>query len=199
MNALTLPIYDEISRALTADVLLDIQRVIIPDCPVPEAERKAMRQAVSRRFAQLNFNVKPAHPNGRWTRHIVLLLVLWTLGFGLPAFAAPIKPCDVVNAIVGEAAGQPYIVKLGVAEAIHNRGSLKGVYGLNAAHNRNEPAWVWRDARLAWAQCKTTHITKGATSFGNRNDVAKGTFAGLQLVCVLGAGKDATYFFKRPA
>jgi hypothetical protein len=110
--------------------------------------------------------------------------------------AAPITECDAVRAIVGEAAGQPYIVKIGVAEAIHNRGTLKGVYGLNAAHNRTEPAWVWRDARVAWAESKRTNITHGATHFGNRSDVAKGTFAGLKFICVLGAGKDATYFFK---
>jgi hypothetical protein len=107
-----------------------------------------------------------------------------------------ISECDAVRAIVGEAAGQPYIVKLGVAEAIHNRGSLNGVYGLNAAHNRTEPAWVWRDGRRAWEQSKSTSITHGATHFGNRSDVMKGTFAGLQFTCQIGTGKDATYFFK---
>lgn len=47
------------------------------------------------------------------------------------------------------AAGQPYSVKLGIGEAVHNRGTLKGVYGFHAAHNASEPAWVWRDARRA--------------------------------------------------
>jgi hypothetical protein len=125
-----------------------------------------------------------------------LVIFLLCVSASLRLSAAPISNSDAVRAIVGEAAGQPYIVKLAVAEAIHNRGTLCGVYGLNAAHNRTEPAWVWRDGRRAWAQSKTTAITHGATHFGNRSDVLKGTFTGLKLTCVLGTGRDATYFFK---
>jgi hypothetical protein len=103
---------------------------------------------------------------------------------------------DATNAIVGEAAGQPYTVKLGVAGALRNRGTLQGVYGYNATHNQFEPDWVWRDAEKAWHESAQRDITNGATHFGSANDVASGTFIGLKLVCVLGTGKDATYFFK---
>jgi hypothetical protein len=103
---------------------------------------------------------------------------------------------QATNAIVGEAAGQPYIVKLGVAGALRNRGTLRGVYGYNALHNQYEPKWVWVDAKRAWRESAQRDITHGATHFGSADDVAKGTFTSLQLVCVLGTDKDATYFFK---
>ena len=51
------------------------------------------------------------------------------------ALAAQVLPNDdktkirVVNAIIGEAEGEPYRGKLAVACAIRNRGSLQGVYG----------------------------------------------------------------------
>ncbi len=103
---------------------------------------------------------------------------------------------DATNAIVGEAAGQPYLVKLGVAGALRNRGTLQGVYGLNAAHNQFEPDWVWRDAQRAWSESAEHDITHGATHFGTAGDVATGIFAGMKLVCIIGTGKDSLYFFK---
>lgn len=110
--------------------------------------------------------------------------------------AKPVTPAEAVRAIVGEAAGQPYAVKLGVACAIRHRGTLHGVYGLNAAHNATEPARVWNDARRAWRESATTDAVAGADHFGNASDVAKGTFIGMTLVATLGTGKDTTYFFK---
>jgi len=109
---------------------------------------------------------------------------------------AATRPADCVDAIVGEAAGAPYIVKQGVAEALRNRGTLHGVYGLHAAHNAGEPGWVWRDARRAWTESTTTNLVHGATHFGNLDDVRKGTFAGMTLTAVLGTGRNDTYFFK---
>jgi hypothetical protein len=108
---------------------------------------------------------------------------------------------DAVDAIVGESAGQPYAVKLGIADALRNRGSklkhpLRGVYGFHARHNAGEPARVWNDARRAWTESATVHPVKGAQYFGNADDVRKGTFAGMTLTAVIGTGKDATYFFK---
>jgi len=97
---------------------------------------------------------------------------------------------------VGEAAGQPYAVKLAVGEAIRNRATLRGVYGFHAAHNQFEPAWVWRDARRAWTESAGTNVVKGATHFGSAADVAKGTFKGMKLTVVIGTGRDATYFFR---
>lgn len=109
--------------------------------------------------------------------------------------------CQPVRAIVGEAAGQPYAVKLAVACAIRNRcvphgPGLRGVYGLNAAHNATEPAKVWQEAARAWAESARRDVTGGADHFGNASDVRKGTFSGMRLVAVVGAGRDATYFFR---
>jgi hypothetical protein len=109
---------------------------------------------------------------------------------------AAVTPGDVTNAVVGEAAGDPYIVKLGIAAACYNRGTLHGVYGFHARHNATEPAWVWREAARAAAEGRRHDITHGANHFGNAEDVRKGTFAGMTLTVVLGEGKHKTYFFK---
>ena len=56
---------------------------------------------------------------------------------------------------------------LAVAGAIRNRGSLKGVCGVKAKHVDKQPAWVWRQAELAWAMSATNDITHGATHWEN--------------------------------
>jgi len=132
------------------------------------------------------------------------LIPIFALVAAFNTQAAQISDADATNAIVGEAAAQPYIVKLGIAEALRNRCNvfkhpLRGVYGFNAAHNAGESKRVWKDARLAWTTATSapkSSIVGGAIHFGNRSDVDKGTFAGMKLTRVLGAGKDATYFFK---
>ena len=122
--------------------------------------------------------------------------LLICLSFSTLAARATVDNSQAVTAIVGEAAGESYSVKLAVAAAIRNRNSLRGVYGLNAAHNASEPAWVWRDARRAWTESAMTDPTHGANHFGNADDVRKGTFEGMKLTLVLGSGRTATYFFK---
>jgi hypothetical protein len=108
---------------------------------------------------------------------------------------------DATNAIVGEAAGCPYVVKLGIGEALRHRAArlkhpLAGVYGFHAAVTRHSSPAVWREAARAWAASAHTDLTHGAVNFGNAADVRKGTFTGLHLTAILGAGKNATYFFK---
>jgi len=110
---------------------------------------------------------------------------------------AGIPDTQAHRAIVGEAAGDGFTVQLGVACAIRNRGTLHGVYGVNAAHNASEPDWVWEAAARAWRESAQHDITGGATHFGSRDDVRKGTFKGLTLTVVLGTDTHATYFFKR--
>jgi hypothetical protein len=124
---------------------------------------------------------------------IATALFLATAGMGR---ARAITPHLAQQAIVGEAAGDGYTVQLGIACALRNRGSLAGVYGVNAAHNATEPDWVWRQAARAWRESALHDITHGATHFGCWADVLKGTFTGLQLVAVLGQGHHKTYFFK---
>jgi spore germination cell wall hydrolase CwlJ-like protein len=52
-----------------------------------------------------------------------------------------------------------------VAEVIRRRGSLRGIYGLNAPHVDKEPSWVWTQAKKAWDDSATSDITHGATHF----------------------------------
>jgi hypothetical protein len=58
---------------------------------------------------------------------------------------------DEVKAVIGEAEGEPQQGKEAVACAIHNRGTLKGVYGLRAPRVANELYSVrtWHDAVIA--------------------------------------------------
>jgi len=57
-----------------------------------------------------------------------------------------------IRAIVGEAANQSDRVMLAVAGALRNRGTLAGVYGLNAPITRSSTSAVWARAARAWAQ-----------------------------------------------
>lgn len=123
------------------------------------------------------------------------LILSASLCLGGNSFAG-VTPALAQRAIVGEAAGCGYQVQLGVACAIRNRGSLKGVYGVNAAHNASEPAWVWTQAARAWKESAGHDVTRGANHFGNADDVRKGTFKGMKLTVVLGEGRNKTYFFK---
>lgn len=69
-----------------------------------------------------------------------------------------------LRAIVGEASGEGYQGMLAVACALKNRGSLEGVYGVNAPHLNSEPPWVWKMARKAYFVSLTgIDITDGAT------------------------------------
>ncbi len=63
---------------------------------------------------------------------------LFSLALGLSTLASPArtKICDrdAVRAIIGEGANQCDAALAGIASAIHNRGNLRGVYGLNQPH-----------------------------------------------------------------
>lgn len=67
-----------------------------------------------------------------------------------------------IRAIIGEAGGEGFIGMKAVAEAIRNRGHLKGVYGLKAKHVDREPKWVWDMARKAWEASQTSNLVDGA-------------------------------------
>ena len=76
----------------------------------------------------------------------------------------------VVEDIIGEAAGRPFVEKVAVARAILNRGTLDGVRGFhNQGMIQRQPAWVWRDARLALAEARTNDAVFGATFWESTN------------------------------
>lgn len=96
---------------------------------------------------------------------ITLSLILLTL-----RLQASVIPDNLaVRSIIGEAGGQSYAEKLGVAAALRNRGTLRGVYGLHSPMVDKQPAWVWRDARKAWSESATNDPTHGA-SFWESSD-----------------------------
>ncbi len=80
----------------------------------------------------------------------------------MSAIAAQISERDAVRAIVGEAANQGADGMRAVASAIRNRGTLQGVYGLNAKHVDLQPAWVFEQARKAWHASATKDYANGA-------------------------------------
>jgi spore germination cell wall hydrolase CwlJ-like protein len=84
-----------------------------------------------------------------------------------PTSSVAVTPSPEIKAIIGEASNQGYRGMLAVACAIRNRGTLKGVYGVNAKHIYKEPKWVWDLAKKAWAESKNIDITNGATHWEN--------------------------------
>ena len=84
---------------------------------------------------------------------IVLLgLFFGTLASCDPAFSDEIPKDKLVECVVGEASGEPWIGQLAIVHALINRAKvlkypLKGVYGCSAPRIHNEPPWVWENAR----------------------------------------------------
>jgi len=91
-----------------------------------------------------------------------LCLLVCILGTAIACFAE-VNDSKAVRAIIGEASSEGYDGMLAVACAIRNRGTLQGVYGVNAKHVDNEPKWVWDIAERAWHNSLTNDVTKGAT------------------------------------
>ena len=104
-----------------------------------------------------------------WIGGALLCGIVWAIIIGLilatccrDASAMEIPDNLAVHAIIGEASGEGYQGMLAVACGIRNRGTLKGVYGLNAKHVDNEPGWVWALARKAWKESVDVDIVNGA-------------------------------------
>lgn len=79
--------------------------------------------------------------------------------------AAVMSQSDPIKVIVGESANQGFKGMVAVGEVIRNRGSLKGMYGLNAKHH--EKLLIWVEASIAWPTSYFTDFVKGATQFEN--------------------------------
>ena len=98
--------------------------------------------------------------------YILIILLIFCLIHCL-VFADEIEQSKAIRAIIGEASNQGYTGMLAVACAIRNRGTLQGVYGLNAKHVNTEPQWVFNLAKKAWLASKSKDITNGATHWEN--------------------------------
>jgi hypothetical protein len=78
---------------------------------------------------------------------------------------------NCIKALVGEVEGESYLTKLATAECLRNRGTLKGVYGINSKRIAKASKKVWEDCEMAWNQSSRANLVKGATVWGNSSDV----------------------------
>ena len=87
---------------------------------------------------------------------------------------SPISDSDAVRAIIGEGANQSDAALAGIASAIHNRGTLRGVYGLTNPIVDTASDALWARARRAWILAKTggdPENIRGCKFFGGPTDV----------------------------
>jgi hypothetical protein len=108
----------------------------------------------------------------KWSTAGGFLLLVAAMQLPICTLHAGIEQDKAVRAIIGEAANQKDRGMLAVACALRNRGTLRGVYGLNARHVDQQPPHVWASARKAWQQ--SAHLvatpqdpTQGATHWEN--------------------------------
>ena len=92
---------------------------------------------------------------------IIALCLMLSSCNSTPAIASNLDHDQVTKAIMGEAGGQDYSEKLAIACAIRNRGTLRGVYGLNS--KTSYPPEVWQESGKAWAESEYHDVTGGAS------------------------------------
>ena len=101
-----------------------------------------------------------------------LIILIVFLGFNLRG--SVLNEDDAIDAIVGEASNQSYDTMICVAQALHHRGTLKGVYGLHASHNAFENKDVRDAAEEAWESADAIpDKVKGAKNWGTLDDLKK--------------------------
>lgn len=78
---------------------------------------------------------------------------------------------QAVHCILGEARAEGYDAMLAHAEAIRNRGHLKGVYGCRANFEKEmsyiKAKGIDKQAKKAWAESKTSNTVDGAQYWGS--------------------------------
>ena len=105
-----------------------------------------------------------------------ICVILWFVGLGM-LYAAPAQSFtdkQAILAIIGESESEGYAGMYAVACAIRNRGTLKGVYGLNSGRVVHQlySKHTYQLASGAWmASGDGIDATNGATGWGNAWDV----------------------------
>ena len=122
----------------------------------------------------------------------IILVASLALAASVKALAAELPEAKAVRAILGEAGGTGFKGMLAVACALRHRGTFHGVYGLNNPVVDRQPAWAWKLARRAWLVSRWQDTVDGANHWGNKDDVKKGTFAGMQFTVAI----CGNYFFR---
>ncbi len=89
------------------------------------------------------------------------------------AATVPLNDKNAILAIIGEGENQGYTGMLALAGAIRNRGTLKGVYGINAPRvvKHKYSSTTYNQAKKAWAESEYKDTTKGAEGWGNDRDL----------------------------
>ena len=126
------------------------------------------------------------------TLKAAILVAGLALAASAKALAAELPEAKAVRAILGEAGGTGFQGMVAVACALRHRGTFHGVYGLNNPVVDKQPAWAWKLARRAWMASQKLDTVAGANHWGNAQDVAKGTFTGMQFTVAVGGN----YFFR---
>lgn len=131
---------------------------------------------------------------GRKVREHIRISVVVLAFFSCGTAQAEVPDALAVKAIMGEASNQGYEGMVAVGEAIRNRGTLKGVYGVKAKHIYKEPAWVWNQAEKAWRESAGSNLVKGADHW--ENTTAFGTPYWAKSMVVTAKIKDHTFYRK---
>lgn len=100
-----------------------------------------------------------------------VVLIGFLLVAGCQDAYAEISESQAVTCILGEARGEGYASMLAHAEAIRNRGTLKGVYGCRVDFSKEIPylkaMGIIKEAVMAWEQSQWTKTVKGADHWGS--------------------------------
>jgi hypothetical protein len=100
-----------------------------------------------------------------------------------------------LQSLYGETAGESFACKLATAYALRNRGTLRGVYGLQSPLLRKPiDVQAWADCVMAWKLSATGNDpTKGADHWACRSDLARPYLR--DLICTGRIGRH--WFFKK--
>ena len=106
---------------------------------------------------------------------LVAMIILQSCQTAAVAQSSHISDSRAINAIIGEAEGESYEGKVGIAYAIINRGSLKGVFGEKSPRviHRLYSQATYEEVKAAWEFAKANpedDNTNGATGWGNKTD-----------------------------
>lgn len=108
----------------------------------------------------------------KWVYIITIIVCLVAICFFAGcAGAEEITDAKAIHCILGEARSDGYAAMLGHAEAIRNRGTLKGVYGcrVDLSHEMSYLKVKRIDvaAKQAWESSRYTHTVAGAQFWGS--------------------------------
>lgn len=133
---------------------------------------------------------------GKGARAMALLAGMFLIFQGCAL--AQVPSSKAVLSIVGEAEGEGAEGMLAVADAIRNRESLKGVYGLRSYRVRHHlySNYILHQAEVMWLLSKHKDITNGATGWGSDEDLNKFCGESWWAHCVLTARVGNQWFYK---